>query len=310
MASAYGYKLVEVTGIGGYKYTNPGGFVERDGVQYVIVRRAPSEADMASEDARGSDVVLLRRSDVRTLIDADDVVFKADATRSVGYEDPRLLHDASAFTLTLVSKDSYRSWLVDLVKGHRGRRMYPVGPRGALSKNGYVYQTSNGRTMVVSRMCETKSIQFYLFGSMQNAEKLCMGDESLEVWDGYRVGVLSVPHWLRGEHGGFGHAGFGTILSPTLAIVHFGKANGRGKYYVTALQRLNEWGIPSGPPEIIAEPAKSIPSGDVPNVIYTTMAWTEGSELVLWSGHDDSAIVECRVKLPRWAYREITRHKK
>jgi hypothetical protein len=265
---------------------------------------------MATEEAKASDIVLLRRSEPRTLIDADDVIFKADSSRSVGYEDPRLLVDGSAFTLTLVSKDSYRSWLVDLVKGHRGRRMYPVGPRGVLSKNGYMYQTANGRTVVVNRACETKAIQFYLFGTTEIAYRVCMADEPFDVWDGYCIGKLSVPHWLRGNQGGFGHAGFGTCLSPTLALIHFGRSDEQGKYYVTALQRLSEWGIPAGPPEIIAEPAKSIPPGDVPNVIYTTMAWLDGSEIVLWSGHDDSAIIECRAKLPRWAYREIKRHEK
>jgi predicted GH43/DUF377 family glycosyl hydrolase len=67
------------------------------------------------------------------------------------------------------------------------------------------------------------------------------------------------------------------------------------------MQPLDRSGIPIGAPEIIAEPARDIPHGDVPNVIYTTMAWMEGKHLIMWSGHDDSSIIECRCDLPNWA---------
>lgn len=63
MGKARGYKQVEVVGMSGFKYTNPGGFLMRDGMQYVIARRTPSFVDMSSSDARWSDVVLLSRRD-------------------------------------------------------------------------------------------------------------------------------------------------------------------------------------------------------------------------------------------------------
>jgi predicted GH43/DUF377 family glycosyl hydrolase len=281
--------------------------VKREGQEYVIARRTRAEADMATDDAKESDVVLLLRHEPRLLVDTDEVLFGADAKRGLGYEDPRLLQDGSAFTLTLVSGPTYRSWLVELFKGHRGRRMFPLGPRGVASKNGYMFTARNGKTIIVSRMCETKAVQFYSFDTAAQAEMFCMEDLPLEDWSRYQVGTIKTPEWSEGDKGRFHHAGFGTMVSPNVAIVHFARADESGKYYVTALQQIDDGGVPIGPPQLIAEPTVELPHGDVPNVIYTMMAWVEGGELVLWSGHDDSYIVECRAKLPKWATREIER---
>lgn len=122
-------------------------------------------------------------------------------------------------------------------------------------------------------------------------------------WEERFLAKITVPSWLRGERGSFGHIGFGTVIHSRAAVIHFGRGDETGKYYVTALQRLSEQGAPEGPPEIIAEPASGFPEGDVPGVIYTMMAWLEGKELVLWSGHDDSMIIETRLKAPRWVLR-------
>jgi predicted GH43/DUF377 family glycosyl hydrolase len=305
--SAYSYKLVEVTGMSGFKYTNPGGFVQREGQEYVIARRTRSDADMATDDAKESDVVLLLRHGARVLVDTDEVIFGADKERGLGYEDPRLLPDGSAFTLTLVTASGYRSWLVELFKGHRGRRMYPLGPRGVASKNGYLFTARNGKTIIVSRMCETRAIQFYSFDTLAQAELFCQEDLPIEDWQRYQVGTVETPEWSEGDKGRFHHAGFGTMAAPNVAVVHFARADDSGKYYVTALQQIDDGGVPVGPPQLIAEPAANLPHGDVPNVIYTMMAWVDGSEVVLWSGHDDTYIVECRAKLPKWAIREIAR---
>ena len=301
MGKARGYKQVEVVGMSGFKYTNPGGFLMRDGMQYVIARRTPSFVDMSSSDARWSDVVLLSRQGSRQLVDTDEVLLAADSSRGLGYEDPRLLQDGSAFTMTLVSGHGYRSWLVELNKGYRSRRMYPIGPKGPTSKNGYFFTTRSGETVVVCRQCSTKAIQFYRFDTEAQAERFCMEDFGPEQWERKLVGVIETPVWSEGHKGKFQHVGFGTIVSPNMAVIHFGRGDETGKYYVTALQQLDDRGVPVGPGEIIAEPAKNLPHGDVPNVIYTMMAWVEGHDLVLWSGHDDTHIVECRVKLPKWA---------
>jgi predicted GH43/DUF377 family glycosyl hydrolase len=305
--SAYGYKLVEVTGMDGFKYTNPGGFVRRDGREYVIARRNRAEVDMSTEAAKQSDVVLLLRHTQRLLVDTDEVVLAADPERGIGYEDPRLLLDGSGFTLTLVTASGYRSWLVEMSKGYRGRKMFPIGPRGPVSKNGFMFTSRGGKTVVVSRMCETRSIQFYAFDTVVQAEMFCQEDLPLESWERYQVGVVETPEWSEGDKGRFHHAGFGTMVAPNVAVVHFARSNESGKYYVTALQQIDDGGVPVGPPQLVAEPAANLPHGDVPNVIYTMMAWVEGSEVVMWSGHDDTNIVECRAKLPKWAVREISR---
>ena len=291
----------------GFKYTNPGGFVHRDGKEYVIARRNRVDADMATDDAKASDIVLLLRQGPRLLVDVDEVIFGADAERGLGYEDPRLLLNGSAFTLTLVSGSTYRSWLVDLNRGYRGRRMLPLGPRGLASKNGYMFTSRSGKTIIVSRRCETRAVQFYSFDTAAKAESFCAEDLELEDWSRYGIGTVKTPEWSEGGKGKFHHAGFGTIVSPNIAVIHFARADESGKYYVTALQQISDEGAPVGPPQLIAEPSSELPHGDVPNVIYTMMAWVEGDDLILWSGHDDTYIVECRVKLPKWATREITR---
>ena len=300
MAGAYGYKIVTVRGYGGHKYTNPGGFVRRDGKEFVLARRVKADVDMATDAARTSDIVLLEREGKTWLRDNDEVFLRGDPDRDLGYEDPRVLIHADAFTFTFLNGGKCQTWYLQLEKGRPTRKSYRVGPPVSPAKNGYVYQAADGTGVVVTRVNRTNAIQFYQFDSLETAVAACATDHDMPWWRPYERAVLEVPNWLAGAQGKFKHAGFGTLVSYRAAILHFARANGGGKYYVTALQRLDDAGMPHGPPEIIAEPSKDLPHGDVPNVIYTTMAWLQGSELVLWSGHDDCFIMECRYKAPKW----------
>jgi predicted GH43/DUF377 family glycosyl hydrolase len=298
--SAYGYKIVTVRGYGGHKYTNPGGFVHRDGKEFVVARRVKAEVDMATDEARASDIVLLEREGKAWLRDNDEVFLRGDPERGLGYEDPRVLLDDEALTFTFLNGDQVQTWVLRLDCGRPARSSFPVGPPVSPAKNGYVFESSDGSGVVVTRFNETNAIQFYQFDTLRSAFAACSSNRDMEWWQPHQRATLEVPNWLAGEQGKFSHAGFGTIVTSHAAILHFARANEGGKYYVTALQRLDDAGMPEGPPEIIAEPAKDLPHGDVPNVIYTTMAWLQGAELVLWSGHDDSYIMECRCKAPKW----------
>jgi predicted GH43/DUF377 family glycosyl hydrolase len=298
--SAYGYKIVTVRGYGGHKYTNPGGFVRRDGKEFVLARRVKAEVDMATDAAESSDIVLLEREGKTWLRDNDEVFLRGDTERTLGYEDPRVLFDKEAFTFTFLNGGKCQTWLLQLDCGRPTRSSYRIGPPVSPAKNGYIYEAVDGSGIVITRINRTDAIQFYQFDALQTALSACRTDHDMTWWKPYQRATIEVPNWLAGEQGRFKHAGFGTLVTPHAAILHFARANEGGKYYVTALQRLDDGGMPKGAPEIIAEPAKDLPHGDVPNVIYTTMAWVQGSELVLWSGHDDSFIMECRCKAPKW----------
>jgi predicted GH43/DUF377 family glycosyl hydrolase len=298
--SAYGYKIVSVRGFGGHKYTNPGGFVRRDDKEFVLARRVAADVDMATDAARASDIVLLEREGKTWLRDNDEVFLRGDPERGLGYEDPRVLLDGDAFSFTFLNGEHCQSWLLHLEKGRPSRNSHPLGPPISPAKNGYVFEAADGSGIVVTRFNETNAIQFFQFDSLRAAFDACRTGHEMDWWQPHQRSTLRVQNWLAGEQGSFKHAGFGTLVSKHAAVVHFARANDGGKYYVTGLQRLDDAGLPCGPPEIIAEPAKDLPHGDVPNVIYTTMAWLQGSELVLWSGHDDSYIMECRCKAPKW----------
>jgi hypothetical protein len=299
-SNAYGYKIVSVRGFGGHKYTNPGGFVRRDGKEFVLVRRAAADVDMATEAAQTSDIVLLEREGKTWLRDNDEVFLRGDVERRLGYEDPRVLLHDEAFTFTFVNGDQCQTWLLRLSKGRPSRGSHPLGPPISPAKNGYVFEAADGSGIVITRFNETGEIQFFQFDSLRTAFDASTASHEMDWWQPFQQATISVPNWLAGEQGTFQHAGFGTLVTQHAAVLHFARASNGGKYYVTGLQRLDDAGLPCGPPEIIAEPAKDLPHGDVPNVIYTTMAWLQGSELVLWSGHDDSYIMECRCKAPKW----------
>lgn len=294
----YKHQLVHVEGK--HKYTNPGGFVQRGGQQYVIARRNPASADMATSSAVSSDIVLLERKRSRLLVDTGVVLLKGDLERGVSYEDPRLIHGEIGFTYTYVSKSGYSSWLMGLHRGNPSEFNKQMRPDISPSKNGFLFRAGDDTAIVVSRPDLEKEVRLYKVKDIKSALRGFTLKTSRMWWEDRFLAKITVPSWLRGERGSFGHVGFGTIIHPRAAVIHFGRGDETGKYYVTALQRLSPQGAPDGPPEIIAEPASELPEGDVPGVIYTQMAWLEGKELVLWSGHDDSMIVETRLKAPRW----------
>jgi hypothetical protein len=298
---AYGYQPVTVVGSRDYKYTNPGGLVMLHGHRYVAVRRTPAHADMATDEAQWSDIVLLRQEEPRVLVDVDEVFLKASPEQGRGYEDPRVFPGGRGISFTFINAGSYRTWMVELREGQQVGPLIPMGPHVYPAKNGYLYEAEDGCAVVVNRSDERRAIQFYRFRSYREAVAACRVDWNLTWWKEREEKEVTVPSWLTGEHGGFRHCGFGTLVHERLALLHFARSDDLGKYYVTAMQPLDRAGIPIGAPEIIAEPTSELPHGDVPNVIYTTMAWVDGRQLVLWSGHDDSSIVECRLDLPRWA---------
>lgn len=299
MGSSVNNRLVTVDGEG-YKYTNPGGFVVCGNEEYVIARRNDLTDDMASPDASRSSIVLLKRTGFWHLVDTGLVLLKGG--NGLGYEDPRLLPfdiypGSKGFTYTYVRGKSYCSWVRELSSKNKSNYNKMMGPPVSPSKNGFIFQSENGRAIVVSRP-DGKPIKFYQLKDIKQAMASFAMEKPVSWWDERLLAEIELPSWARGEQGGFEHIGFGTIINPRAAIIHFGKSTESGKYYVTALQRLMEDGRPDGPPEIIAEPAKGLPVGDVPNVIYTVMAWVEGKELVLWSGHDDTYIIETRMRSP------------
>jgi hypothetical protein len=298
---AYGYQPVTVIGSKDYKYTNPGGFVTLRGKRHVAVRRTPANADMATENARASDIVFLRYEEPRVLVDTDEVFLRSDPEMGRGYEDPRVFPDGKGISFTFVQNDGYRTWMVELSDGERVGPLMPVGPHVRPAKNGFLYEAADDGAVVANRIDGRKSVQFYRFRNRKEALAACRVDWHEDWWQERLVREVSVPEWLSGERGSFRHCGFNTIVHDRLALLHFARADDLGKYYVTAMQPLDRSGIPIGAPEIIAEPARDIPHGDVPNVIYTTMAWMEGKHLIMWSGHDDSSIIECRCDLPNWA---------
>lgn len=300
MGSSIRHRLVTVEGEG-HKYTNPGGFVRRNGEEYVLARRNDSVDDMATDDAKRSSIVLLKR--IAPLKLSDDSLILLQGSDRFGYEDPRLLpcdifKGERGFTYTFVVEgDKHCSWIKSLRKGSGPTYNKKMGPPLSPSKNGFLFNAEDGAVIVVSRP-DGESIKFYRLQDVTKTVTAFSLDKELEWWQRRLFAEIELPSWARGKQGEFGHIGFGTVIGTRAAILHFGRSDDEGKYYVTALQRLQKDGSPLGPPEIIAEPAKNLPVGDVPNVIYTMMAWIEGRELVLWSGHDDTYIVETRMRSP------------
>jgi predicted GH43/DUF377 family glycosyl hydrolase len=300
MGKAIRHYLVTVEGEG-FKYTNPGGFVLRGGEEYVLARRNSSTDNMATDDAARSSIVLLKRTGSHALVDENVVLLQGN--NRTGYEDPRLLPinisiKDQAFTYTYVDEKNHYSCLKCLRKGRAAGFSKVMGPPAAPCKNGFLFKTEDGGVIVVSRP-DNGPIRFYRLASVSEVLSSFNTDPPMDWWNKKLSAEIKLPTWARGEQGaGFSHIGFGTTIGSRSAIIHFGHSDDRGKYYATALQRLDADGSPVGPPEIIAEPAKNLPVGDVPNVIYTTMAWVEGKELVMWSGHDDTYIVETRMRSP------------
>lgn len=301
MGSAVTHHLVTVEGKG-FKYTNPGGFVTREGEQYVLARRNKSTDDMGTSDAERSSVVLLKRKRTgpNTLIDTDIVLL--GGREHAGYEDPRLLPinlsiKDQAFTYTFVDGKNHYSRLKCLREGKAAGFSKAMGPPAAPCKNGFLFKAESGGIIVVSRP-DGGPIRFYKLADVSQVLSAFDLWHPMDWWEKRLFAEIRLPKWSRGMRGEFSHIGFGTIINPRAAIIHFGHSDAQGKYYVTALQDLAADGTPIGPPEIITEPAEGLPIGDVPNVIYTMMAWLEGEELVMWSGHDDTYIVETRMRSP------------
>lgn len=290
----------------GFKYTNPGGFIRHDGKDYVIVRRNAASDNMATAEAKRSSIVLLHRVGPLRLADEGNVLLSADAERGISYEDPRLLQDKSSFTYTCVKGEVYCTHLIGLRNGRLDGHDRMMGPQLLINrKNGYLFQAIDGSGIFVIRPDSEKTIYFYRLNNIKEAITAFAIGSSVEWWSSRLAGRVKVPEWLKGRRGSFGHVGFGTIVHPRVAVIHFGSSASGGKYYVTALQPLGDDGLPDGPPEIVAEPDESLPVGDVPGVLYTTMAWLRGRQIIMWSGHDDSMIVETRVQAPDWAWKAI-----
>jgi len=300
------HRLVVVQGEG-FKYTNPGGLLRRGGRDYVIARRNVTSDNMATDAAKRSSIVLLHRTGRRQLVDEGDVLYAADTNNGISYEDPRILPDKSGFTYTCVKGDIYCTHLAGLRDGRLDGYDKMMGPQLlANRKNGYLFRAVDGSGIFVIRPDSAKTIYFYRLRSTKEATTAFAIGSTVEWWSSRLAGRITVPNWLRGKRGSFGHVGFGTIVHPRVAIIHFGNSTPGGKYYVTALQHLGDDGLPDGPPEIVAEPDESIPPGDVPGVLYTTMAWLSGRQIMMWSGRDDSMIVETRVQAPDWAWKAIS----